>query len=84
MDFETRMLEREQVGEKKGRIEGEKKGQHKAWGHGVVTKVNGTGEDMELDICLSACLISRLRINVSWCSILDYWYIVLLFIVCLG
>ena len=26
MDFETRMLEREQVGEKKGRMEGEKKG----------------------------------------------------------
>ena len=26
MDFETRMLERKQVGEKKGRMEGEKKG----------------------------------------------------------
>lgn len=41
----------------KGAVGAEKKGwnigdqvEHKAWGKGVVTKINGTGEDMELDI----------------------------------
>ncbi|TSO26733.1 DNA helicase PcrA [Lactobacillus sp. LL6] len=40
-----------------GAVGAEKKGwnigdqvEHKAWGKGVVTKINGTGEDMELDI----------------------------------
>ena len=39
MDFETRMLEREQVGEKKGRIEGEKKGQQQGLKTGALTLV---------------------------------------------
>lgn len=34
--------------------------EHKAWGKGVVTKVNGTGEDMELDIAFSGQGIKRL------------------------
>lgn len=33
---------------------------HKAWGKGVVVKVNGTGEDMELDIAFEAKGIKRL------------------------
>ena len=40
-----------------GAVGAEKKGwnigdqvEHKAWGKGIVTKINGTGEDMELDI----------------------------------
>ena len=50
-----------------GAIGAEKKGwnvgdqvEHKAWGHGVVTKVNGTGEDMELDIAFPGKGIKRL------------------------
>lgn len=39
MDFETRMLEREQVGEKKGRIEGEKKGLQQGLKTGALTLV---------------------------------------------
>ena len=34
--------------------------EHKAWGKGVVVKVNGTGEDMELDIAFSGMGIKRL------------------------
>ncbi len=34
--------------------------EHKAWGKGVVVKVNGTGEDMELDIAFSGKGIKRL------------------------
>ncbi|MBS5832073.1 MAG: DNA helicase PcrA [Lactobacillus jensenii] len=33
---------------------------HKAWGKGVVVEVNGTGEDMELDIAFEAKGIKRL------------------------
>ncbi|MCW8104699.1 DNA helicase PcrA [Lactobacillus mulieris] len=33
---------------------------HKAWGKGVVVKVNGTGEDMELDIAFESKGIKRL------------------------
>ncbi len=33
---------------------------HKSWGRGVVTKVNGTGEDMELDIAFANKGIKRL------------------------
>lgn len=50
-----------------GAIGAEKKGwnvgdqvEHKAWGHGVVTKVNGEGEDMELDIAFPNKGIKRL------------------------
>ncbi|MDF7669318.1 DNA helicase PcrA [Lactobacillus sp. ESL0703] len=50
-----------------GAVGAEKKGwnvgdqvEHKAWGHGVVTKVNGTGEDMELDIAFNGKGIKRL------------------------
>lgn len=50
-----------------GAIGAEKKGwnvgdqvEHKAWGHGVVTKVNGKGEDMELDIAFPNKGIKRL------------------------
>lgn len=39
MDFETRMLEREQVGEKKGRMEGEKKGLQQGLKTGALTLV---------------------------------------------
>ena len=39
MDFETRMLEREQVGEKKGRKEGEKKGLQQGLKTGALTLV---------------------------------------------
>ena len=39
MDFETRMLEREQVGEKKGRIQGEKKGLQQGLKTGALTLV---------------------------------------------
>ncbi|WP_375713045.1 hypothetical protein, partial [Lactobacillus acidophilus] len=31
-----------------------------AWGHGVVTKVSGSGEDMELDIAFNGKGIKRL------------------------
>lgn len=34
--------------------------EHKAWGKGVVVKVNGSGEDMELDIAFSGKGIKRL------------------------
>lgn len=34
--------------------------EHKSWGKGVVTKVNGKGEDMELDIAFSGKGIKRL------------------------
>ncbi|WEV40276.1 DNA helicase PcrA [Lactobacillus sp. ESL0681] len=34
--------------------------EHKSWGRGVVTKVNGTGEDMELDIAFTGQGIKRL------------------------
>lgn len=50
-----------------GAVGAEKKGwnvgdqvEHKAWGLGVVTKVNGTGEDMELDIAFPNKGIKRL------------------------
>lgn len=50
-----------------GAVGAEKKGwsvgdqvEHKAWGRGVVTKVNGTGEDMELDIAFPDKGIKRL------------------------
>lgn len=50
-----------------GAIGAEKKGwhvgdqvEHKAWGRGVVAKVNGTGEDMELDIAFPNIGIKRL------------------------
>ena len=33
---------------------------HKAWGKGVVVKVNGTGEDMELDIAFASQGVKRL------------------------
>lgn len=33
---------------------------HKAWGKGIVVKVNGTGEDMELDIAFESKGIKRL------------------------
>lgn len=39
MDFETRMLEREQVGEKKGRMESEKKGLQQGIKTGALTLV---------------------------------------------
>lgn len=51
----------------KGAVGAEKKGwsvgdqvQHKAWGRGVVVKVNGEGEDMELDIAFENKGIKRL------------------------
>jgi DNA helicase-2/ATP-dependent DNA helicase PcrA len=51
----------------KGAVGAEKEGwhvgdqvQHKAWGPGVVTKVNGTGEDMELDIAFAGRGVKRL------------------------
>ncbi|GFZ26335.1 DNA helicase PcrA [Lactobacillus corticis] len=51
----------------KGAVGAEKHGwhvgdqvQHKAWGVGVVTKVSGTGEDMELDIAFKEKGIKRL------------------------
>lgn len=34
--------------------------EHKTWGHGVVTKVNGKGEDMELDIAFANKGVKRL------------------------
>lgn len=34
--------------------------EHKAWGIGVVTKVNGSGEDMELDIAFANLGVKRL------------------------
>lgn len=34
--------------------------EHKAWGKGVVTKVNGSGEDMELDIAFANLGVKRL------------------------
>ena len=50
-----------------GAVGAEKKGwnvgdqvEHKSWGKGVVTKVNGKGEDMELDIAFSGKGIKRL------------------------
>ena len=50
-----------------GAVGAEKKGwnvgdqvEHKSWGRGVVTKVNGKGEDMELDIAFSGKGIKRL------------------------
>ncbi len=50
-----------------GAVGAEKKGwhvgdqvEHKAWGRGVVTKVNGTGEDMELDIAFAGKGVKRL------------------------
>ena len=50
-----------------GAVGAEKKGwnvgdqvEHKAWGRGVVAKVNGTGEDMELDIAFPNIGIKRL------------------------
>ncbi|MGO2952820.1 MAG: DNA helicase PcrA [Lactobacillus sp.] len=50
-----------------GAVGAEKKGwqigdqvAHKAWGRGVVTKVTGSGEDMELDIAFSGKGIKRL------------------------
>lgn len=50
-----------------GAVGAEKKGwhvgdqvEHKAWGLGVVTKVNGTGEDMELDIAFATQGVKRL------------------------
>lgn len=50
-----------------GAVGAEKKGwhvgdqvQHKAWGRGVVTKVSGKGEDMELDIAFASKGIKRL------------------------
>ncbi len=50
-----------------GAVGAEKKGwsvgdqvEHKSWGRGVVTKVNGTGEDMELDIAFNGKGIKRL------------------------
>ncbi|MCT3602552.1 DNA helicase PcrA [Lactobacillus acidophilus] len=50
-----------------GAVGAEKKGwnvgdqvEHKAWGHGVVTKVSGSGEDMELDIAFNGKGIKRL------------------------
>ncbi|WEV71290.1 DNA helicase PcrA [Lactobacillus sp. ESL0785] len=50
-----------------GAVGAEKKGwnigdqvEHKSWGRGVVTKVNGTGEDMELDIAFTGKGIKRL------------------------
>lgn len=50
-----------------GAIGAEKKGwhvgdqvEHKAWGRGVVAKVNGTGEDIELDIAFPNIGIKRL------------------------
>lgn len=33
---------------------------HKAWGKGVVVKVNGSGEDMELDIAFASQGVKRL------------------------
>ncbi|MBC6342311.1 DNA helicase PcrA [Lactobacillus kimbladii] len=45
--------------EKKGWNVGDKV-EHKSWGKGVVTKVNGKGEDMELDIAFSGKGIKRL------------------------
>lgn len=51
----------------KGAIGAEKQGwhvgdqvQHKAWGRGVVTKVQGKGEDMELDIAFAGHGMKRL------------------------
>jgi DNA helicase-2/ATP-dependent DNA helicase PcrA len=51
----------------KGAVGAEKEGwhvgdqvKHKAWGLGVVTKVSGTGEDMELDIAFSGRGVKRL------------------------
>lgn len=50
-----------------GAVGAEKKGwnvgdqvEHKAWGRGVVTKVNGEGEDMELDIAFANKGVKRL------------------------
>lgn len=50
-----------------GAVGAEKKGwhvgdqvEHKAWGHGVVMKVNGEGEDMELDIAFANKGVKRL------------------------
>ncbi|MDF7639315.1 DNA helicase PcrA [Lactobacillus sp. ESL0791] len=50
-----------------GAVGAEKKGwnvgdqvEHKSWGRGVVTKVNGKGEDMELDIAFTGKGIKRL------------------------
>lgn len=50
-----------------GAVGAEKKGwnvgdqvEHKAWGRGVVAKVNGTGDDMELDIAFPKIGIKRL------------------------
>ena len=50
-----------------GAVGAEKKGwsvgdqvEHKAWGRGVVVKVNGEGEDMELDIAFDGKGIKRL------------------------
>ncbi|RVU76969.1 DNA helicase PcrA [Lactobacillus xujianguonis] len=50
-----------------GAVGAEKKGwnvgdqvEHKAWGRGVVTKVNGEGEDMELDIAFAGKGVKRL------------------------
>lgn len=50
-----------------GAVGAEKKGwnvgdqvEHKSWGKGVVTKVNGKGKDMELDIAFSGKGIKRL------------------------
>lgn len=50
-----------------GAVGAEKKGwnvgdqvEHKAWGRGVVVKVHGTGEDMELDIAFSKQGVKRL------------------------
>lgn len=51
----------------KGAVGAEKKGwhvgdqvEHKSWGLGVVTKINGEGEDMELDIAFSNVGMKRL------------------------
>ena len=50
-----------------GAVGAEKKGwnvgdqvEHKAWGRGVVMKVNGRGEDMELDIAFADKGVKRL------------------------